>query len=188
MQLFSKFKQMSDFQRKLTSFLAAMCIFLSAVEFAIPKPLPFLRIGLANLPVILALSFFNFPQLLKLVLIKVLVQGIISGTLFSYVFLFSCAGSFSSAITMYLLYKFFFNRGWVSALGLTLAGSMANNCAQILMARLILFGENTKYVAPLLLLTGLISGLILGIFVELFEKKSSWYGDRLKEFAGEENV
>ncbi|MCK5201492.1 MAG: Gx transporter family protein, partial [Spirochaetales bacterium] len=31
---------------------AAFCIFLSTVEYLIPKPFPFFRLGLANFPII----------------------------------------------------------------------------------------------------------------------------------------
>lgn len=41
---------------RLVAFFAALCLFLVAVEYAIPKPLPFLRLGLTNLPVILSLQ------------------------------------------------------------------------------------------------------------------------------------
>ena len=39
----------------LTALAAAICLFLAGIEYMIPRPLPFLRIGLANLPLLLAL-------------------------------------------------------------------------------------------------------------------------------------
>jgi len=69
--------------------LGAFCLFLSAVEYMIPKPLPFMRIGLANLPLMLALDIFPLYAFLILVCVKVLGQALITGTLFSYFFIFS---------------------------------------------------------------------------------------------------
>ncbi|MCL2443016.1 MAG: Gx transporter family protein [Treponema sp.] len=89
--------------RKNLALLGAFCIFLSAVEYMIPKPLPFMRIGLANLPVMLALDIFSFPAFLVLICIKVVGQALITGTLFSYIFLFSLTGTLLSGLLMYLL-------------------------------------------------------------------------------------
>lgn len=158
---------------KLITFFAALCLFLSAIEYAIPKPLPFLRIGLANLPVILALSLLKKREILLLVLFKVIAQGVISGTILSYIFIFSSAGSFSAAIMMILAYSLFKSK--ISCLGISLAGAMANNAAQILAAEFFLFGSNAKFIAPLLLISGFITGTLLGIFTETFISKSKWY-------------
>lgn len=158
---------------RIISFFSALCLFLSAIEYAIPKPLPFLRLGLANLPVILALAVLNKKEICLLITFKVLAQGIFSGTLFSYIFIFSAAGSFASGLSMVLVYSLFKNH--ISAFGISLAGALANNCAQLLVARFLLFGENTRYIAPLLLITGFVTGSILGIFTEFFSSKSKWF-------------
>lgn len=172
---------------KLISFLCAICLFLAAVENAIPKPLPFLRLGLANLPVILALFLIRRREVFSLVLFKVLAQGIISGTLFSYISLFSAGGSFASAIAMMGCYEIFGKTSTkkdftnkrkfftVSAVGISLTGSLASSFAQLILANFILFGKNTKYITPILLVSGLFTGLALGVFAELFMQKSKWF-------------
>ncbi len=159
----------------LIAFFAALCLFLSAIEYAIPKPLPFMRLGLANLPIILSLQLMNKRQTLLLVLLKILGQGFISGTLFSYIFIFSAAGSFASAFAMILLYMIFGRLKLISAVGLSLAGALANNAAQLFIAKFMLFGSNTKYIAPILLISGVITGISLGLFIQLFETKSIWF-------------
>ena len=87
------------------AWFGALCFFLSTIEYMMPKPLPFLRIGLANLPVMLALDILPLPSFLILRAIKIVGQGVITGTLFSYIFLFSAAGTISSALTMYVFRK-----------------------------------------------------------------------------------
>ena len=52
-------------------FFTALCMFLSAVEYAVPKPLPFMRLGLANVPLMLAFGFMNFSSVLLLAALKV---------------------------------------------------------------------------------------------------------------------
>lgn len=158
---------------KLITFFSALCLFLSVIEYAIPKPLPFMRLGLSNLPVILALTVLKKREILLLVFFKILAQGVISGTILSYIFVFSSAGSFSAALMMILVYSLFKSK--ISCLGISLAGALANNAAQIIVANFFLFGSNTKFIAPVLLITGFITGTFLGIFTEAFISKSRWY-------------
>ncbi|MBQ6780305.1 MAG: Gx transporter family protein [Treponema sp.] len=176
-------EQKSPCRTNRIAFFAALCLFLSAVEYAIPKPLPFLRLGLANLPILLSLEIMRRRDTVLLVLLKVLGQGLISGTIFSYIFLFSAAGSFASGLTM--LFLFATCKKFISAVGLSLAGALANTVAQIALARFILFGENVRYIAPFLLITGLITGFLLGLFAWQFKRKSRWYASFFVQTGGE---
>ena len=160
--------------RKNIAMLGAFCLFLSAVEYMIPKPLPFLRIGLANLPIMLALDIFPLPSFLVLVSIKVIGQGLITGTLFSYVFLFSLTGTFLSALLMFLLRRILKNK-FITFVGLGTAGAFISNISQLALAYFFIFKENVIYIAPVFLITGLITGIVLGVFCELFARKSQWY-------------
>ena len=159
---------------RIVPFFAALCLFLSAVEYAIPKPLPFLRLGLANLPLLLALPKLRIRHILLLVLLKTVGQGIISGTLFSYVSAFSVAGSCASATGMILVYYVFIrnrSKPLLGFIGVSLTGALCSNGAQLLLARYLLFGGATRYIAPVLLCTGTVTGLLLG----LFASRSRWY-------------
>jgi heptaprenyl diphosphate synthase len=159
----------------LIPFLAAACFFLSAVEYAIPKPIPILRVGLANLPVMLSLPKLKFREYAFLVLLKVAAQAFVSGTVFSYVFAFSAAGSFASALTMRGVYLLFAEKKPLAGyVGISAAGSLANNAAQLALARFFLFGEGTRFIAPLLLVSGCATGTALGMFAEAFAARSKW--------------
>lgn len=157
----------------LVPFLAALCIFLSALEYVIPKPLPFMRLGLANVPIILALFLLNARQYFLLVLVKVLGQSIVSGTLFSYIVLFSAGGTFASSLIMFVTYRLLGR--FVSCIGISLIGALANNTIQLILARFILFGEGAFFLAPVLYITGTITGILLGIFTLTFTSSSRWF-------------
>lgn len=165
-------KRASD--TKLISLLGAFCIFLSMVEYMIPKPLPFLRLGLANLPLMLALDIFNPLSFLLLILIKILGQALISGTLFSYIFLFSLAGSSTSALAMYLIRRLL-SKKRISYIGIGTIGALLSNLVQLGLARFLLFGSAALYLAPPFLAMGIISGILFGIFCERFTAQSLWY-------------
>jgi heptaprenyl diphosphate synthase len=144
----------------------------------IPKPLPFMRIGLANMPLMLALDLFPLKTYALLVLVKIAGQGIITGSLFSYVFLFSLGGSLSSAVLMYLLRRVG-RRGrsfWrMSLAGIGAAAAFCSNAVQLALARFLVFGEGVRYLIPPFLAAALCSGFALGMFCEAFIAKSRWY-------------
>ena len=169
--------------RKTLALLGACCLFLSAVEYMIPKPLPFMRIGLANLPLMLALDIFPFPPFLILVCIKVFGQALITGTLFSYIFLFSLAGTFLSALIMFFLRRAF--RREITFIGIGTAGAMVSNFSQLALAHVFIFRENVRYIAPPFLAAGLITGVVLGVFCETFTRRSQWYRLNAAQRGGE---
>jgi len=159
-------------RREITAFYGALCLFLSAVEYLIPKPLPFFRLGLANLPLLLGLRFLKPVDLVLVLLLKVLGQGLINGTLASYVFLFSLTGSLVSIFTMAMVYRF--GGRHVSLVGVSLSGALGSSLVQAALAVLFIFGETARVILPFSIGSGVVTGLILGIFAEKFVSVSSW--------------
>ena len=157
------------------AFFSALCFFLSAVEYAVPKPLPFFKIGFANLPILISLSVLKKKETLLLVFLKIFLQAVVSGTLFSYVFIFSFAGSVASGLSMILAYFIF--RSKISFIGVSICGGLANNVAQIFLAGIFIFGSNVKFIAPPMLSVSFCTSLALGIFAEKFCRKSVWFNE-----------
>ncbi|WP_184746300.1 Gx transporter family protein [Spirochaeta isovalerica] len=161
----------------MVAMLAAFCMFFSMIEYLIPKPLPFMRLGLANLPILIALFLLPDRKILLLIFLKVLGQGLVNGTLFSYIFLFSAAGSFSSGLVMLLVYKAGGKR--ISLIGICLAGALVSNMVQLVLARFFIFGRSAFIIGPPFLIIGTVSALILGIFAERFKDRSRWFADQM---------
>ena len=160
-------------QAELTALLAAFCFFLSTIEYMLPKPLPFMRIGIANLPILLAVDILPFKWFIVLAAAKVVGMSIVSGTLFSYVALFSLCGTMIAAVAMRATRKL--GKGAISLIGVSISGAMASNAIQMLMARYVIFGEAAWLIAPIFLATGLATGTLMGLFAEFFAKNSHWY-------------
>ena len=157
----------------LTAFLGAFCFFLSAVEYMLPKPLPFMRLGIANLPILLAVDILPFRWYLVLAVVKVIGMSLISGTLFSYIALFSMAGTMAAALAMWALRRA--GGRFISQIGVSIAGAMISNASQIFIARYLVFRETAWLIAPLFLAMGLATGAGLGLFAEHFSRISKWY-------------
>ncbi|MFP4330051.1 MAG: Gx transporter family protein [Spirochaetaceae bacterium] len=161
-----------DSSLELIAFLGAVSLFFSTIEYIIPKPIPFFRLGLANLPIIVTLPFFRVRHTLMLVLLKVLGQGLINGTLASYVFFFSLAGSLSSGLVMLLAHRLGGKR--ISLVGVSILGALASNVVQVLLSVHFIFGTTAWIIAPLFLTLGSGSGLAIGIFAQRFFNHSVW--------------
>ncbi|MDR3356932.1 MAG: Gx transporter family protein [Spirochaetaceae bacterium] len=153
--------------------LAALSLFLSTVEYMIPKPLPFIRLGLANAPLLIALRLPPYSFFL-LVFVKILGQALISGTLFSYIFLLSLSGTALSATAMYLLRRAVPEK-YMSLAGISVTGALVSNLTQIALARVFFLGPGALYIMPPFLAMGIISGAALGLFCRNFTASSRWY-------------
>lgn len=147
-------------EEQLLALYGAFCLFLSTIEFLIPKPVPFFRLGLANLPILLALRKESPRFILSLVGLKILGQALVNGTLFSYIFVFSTAGSLASGFTMTFLS--FLPARYLSLIGISVMGALSSNLVQILLARYFLLGEGAWLIGPPFLALGTVTGILLG--------------------------
>jgi uncharacterized membrane protein len=164
-------------RRETVAYFGALCLLLSTLEYMIPKPIPFMRVGIANLPILLALGSFDAPTVLLLVAVKVLGQGLVSGSLFSYVFLFSAAGSLVAGLVMLAAFRAGGSR--ISLVGVSILGALGSNLAQVLLAVLLVFGQGGWLIGPPFVALGTASGLLLGLFAQAFQAKSTWLRDFL---------
>jgi heptaprenyl diphosphate synthase len=154
--------------------LGAFCLFLSTIEYLIPKPMPFMRLGIANLPLLLALDLLPFGDFMLLALIKTVGQGMVTGTLFSYILLFSLAGTLVSALSMFALRRLL-GPERVGMAGVSVLGALLSNGAQLALARVFVFGPSVRYIAPPFLAAGVITGTVLGLLCERFIRTSRWH-------------
>ena len=155
-------------------YFAGLCFFLSLIDVLVPKPVPFFRLGLANIALMLSLDVLSSGAFFLLLLLKVLGQAMLSGTMFSYIIIFSFVGTFSSGTLMYLL-NFLRRKNVISFLGISMLGALASNTAQFFIARFAIFGEGAYLILPLLFLISMFSSFVIGIFANSFYRSSLWY-------------
>jgi len=157
---------------RVVALAAAVCLFLATIEYIIPRPLPFLRIGLANLPLLVALDLLPAGSFFLLVALKILGQSLIQGSLFSYLFVFSLSGSLASALVMWGTRKALGSR--MSLVGVSILGALASNLAQLSLARVLVFGPSAWMIAPPFLVVGLAASAVLGVLAEIYRRRSAF--------------
>lgn len=145
----------------LLSLMVSLALVLSIIEswFPLPISIPGVKLGLANIITITVIIFFGFIDALSVVFIRCILASIYGGGITG--FLFSISGGILSTIIMFIMYK----KGskLFSTIGISVAGAVTHNIAQIVIAGIIMKDAAVYTVLPLLL----ISGGIMGIFVGL---------------------
>lgn len=138
--------------------LMAMALILSYIEnlIAFQPGIPGMKIGLANLAVLICLYLFGWKEAVFLTLTKAVISGFLFGSLFTIVY--SLAGAAVSVVTMILLKKCsLFHMPVVSA-----AGGVMHNMGQLLVAVFVVENYSVFYYMPVLILAGLATGIVIG--------------------------
>ena len=145
----------------LLSIFIAQALVLSIIESWIPVPVavPGVKLGLANIITIITIVFLGVKPAFLLVLIRVILASAFSGGFV--VFLFSLSGGLLSCAVMSLAYKKMGKS--LSILGISVIGSVFHNVGQLISASIIMQGLSVMSYLPVLLLSGVIMGIFVGL-------------------------
>lgn len=129
----------------------------SVIMLALPIPVPGVKLGVANIAVIVLLYIYGWKEACIVNLIRITLTAILFGNINS--FLFSMAGGILSVIVMVIFKKIRI----FSVIGTSIAGGVAHNIGQIFAAVLIMESGAIAYYLPVLLISGIVTGIIIGI-------------------------
>ena len=150
------------------SVLIAFASILQISETIIPYPLPGLRLGLANLIILLVLYFYGFKRALLVNVLRTIVSSIIIGTFLSPTFILSFLSAIVSICVMNFAYRFSLKTPIfrLSLIGISITGAIAHNITQLLVAYFLLIKNiGIFHLLPYLLLSAVIMGSINGLIV-----------------------
>jgi len=138
-----------------------MGLVLQLVESSLPPllPIPGARLGLANLATVIALFFLGPAEALEVTLMRVLLGGLLRGSLVGLALGMSGGLAAWAVMTaLYMLYPSPF-----SITGLSIAGAAAHNAAQLGMAILLVDFTGLWHYLPYLLLVAVPTGFFIGV-------------------------
>lgn len=144
------------------SILLSISVVLSLVESFIPifnGLVPGIKLGLANIVIVFSLYYLSFKDAIYITILRVILMGILRTGLFSISFFFSISGALLSIISMYIAKKI----TKLSIVGISIIGSIFHSVGQILIAILFLNNINIIYYLPILLISSVITGFIVGV-------------------------
>ena len=150
----------------LLAMLTAVAIILSYVESLLPSVgIPGVKMGLANIAVIFALFRFGWKEAAALSLVRVVLVSLLFGSVGA--MLYSLAGAVLSLAVMALLRRI----DRFSTVGVSVAGGVAHNAGQILMAMLILQTKQLLGYLPVLAISGIAGGVLTGLAAALLIRR-----------------
>ena len=147
--------------------LTALALILSYVESLIPAfvAVPGVKMGLANIVVVFALYTLGPGEAAIVSIIRVLLSSLLFGSILS--LSYSAAGAVISLLSMIILMK-------TKIFGVTsvsVTGGVFHNLGQILVACLVLETDVLLYYLPVLILSGTITGAVIGIASSIVIKR-----------------
>lgn len=146
--------------------LTAAAMILSYLEALLPSvAVPGVKMGLANIAVVFTLYKLGWREAAAVSLVRVALVSLLFGNLAALAY--SLAGAALSLAVMGLLKR----AGIFSAVGVSVAGGVAHNAGQILMAMWMLETKELAYYLPVLAAAGTVSGILIGLCGGLLVKR-----------------
>lgn len=152
----------------------AMCGILTTVAMVfsyidslipIPIPIPGVKIGISNIAIITVLYVVGIKEAIVINILRIVLTSILFGNITS--FWFSITGGIFSILVMVLLKKI----DIFSTVGVSVAGGVSHNIGQIAAAVIIMETNVILYYLPVLLVTGTITGVVIGIVAAMVIKR-----------------
>ncbi len=145
----------------------ALALIFSYVETLIPIHfgIPGMKLGLANLVIVIALYKMKVREAFLLSVVRVLLSGFLFGNYFSIIY--SLAGALLSLSVMAMLKR----TDGFSVMGVSIAGGVCHNIGQLIVAMAVVETFSVIYYVPVLLVAGLVTGLLIGTGAEEMLKR-----------------
>lgn len=158
-----KKKHLSAKTIAVLAMMIALAMIFSYVETLIPINfgIPGVKLGLANLAIVAALYLLDGKQALLISVIRIILSGFLFGNMAS--IMYSLAGGLLSLAVMILLTK----TKKLSVVTVSIVGGICHNIGQIIVAILVVENLKLVYYIPVLLISGFVTGLLIGIVSQL---------------------
>ena len=155
----------------LYGMLTALAFILSYVESLVPVTvgIPGVKLGLANLVVVIALYTLDLKGAFVISVVRIVLSGLTFGGLFS--MLYSLAGGLLSFAVMAILSR----KKLLGTVGVSVCGGVAHNIGQLLVAMAVLETESVWYYFPVLLISGSVAGVLIGLL-------GGWMTGRVQDY------
>lgn len=157
--------QLENFMKKKIPYmgiLLALALICSYVEVLIPFSIgiPGIKLGLANIVIVFALYTVGTKDAYILSIARILISGFMFGNVMAIAYSF--AGGMLSLTVMAILKKM----NLLSAISVSIAGGIAHNIGQIIIATWIVSNYSVMYYIPVLMIAGFLTGALIGIVAQ----------------------
>jgi len=152
------------------STLVSLGLVLFIFESYIPRPLPWMKPGFANIATVLALYIYGFRTGIVVTFLRVVIASLVLGTFLNPAFFLAIGGGITATCMMGGIITFWPHQ--FSVIGVSIAGAFFHNTMQIILAATIVIGNmQIFYLLPALMLSSILTGFIVGIIVLVMLQK-----------------
>ena len=139
--------------------MASLALIFSYVEAIIPynPGIPGVKLGIANIVTVIALYKYGWKDAAAVSVIRIVIAGLLFNGMFG--MLYALAGALVSFIGMAVLKR----TQVFSVAGVSMAGGVLHNLGQLLVAAALIEDLRIFFYFPVLLFSGIISGIAIGI-------------------------
>lgn len=144
----------------------SLALIFGYIEAVIPFNfgIPGVKLGLANIVTVVALYYFGVKEAVGISLIRVLLIGLLFGNIMSLIY--SLSGAVLSLVVMILCKKL-----KLSTIGVSAMGGVFHNVGQLIAAAVMLNTSALLYYYPVLFVSGLVTGIVIGIVSDQIIKR-----------------
>jgi len=156
--------------RYRVALFSAYALALHGFESLLPTPVPWLRLGLANIITIVALFLYGIRTAMMITLIRVILSSLFAGTFLGPSFILSLGGGVTSTLAMGFV--MIIAPGLFSTIGISLIGALLHNITQLVLAYFIFIQriEAILFISPFIVLLGVATGTVNGFIAEILIK------------------
>lgn len=141
---------------------ASLCVFVLEAQLPPLIPIPGIKLGLANIFTLFAISVLDAPAAFFLLIIRILLGSFITGQVSAIGY--SLCGGLLSYLILLLLHRLFPEKQlWV----LSILCAIAHNIGQIALAAFVMGTSVILWYFPALVLSALITGAFTGLACQL---------------------
>lgn len=146
--------------------LLAVSLVLHVLESTLPLPLPFVRLGLANIVTVYAIIAMGVGDAMILTVLRVGVSSLLIGTFLGPSFAMALSGGVAATLAMWVTFRFVTPP--LGVVGVSLVGALFHNLAQLSVVAILFTGPGpaARFV-PVAILMAAVAGLGTGL-VALF--------------------
>ena len=147
----------------------SLSMILSFVESQSPAlvAIPGIKVGLPNIAIVFLLYKFGWREAVIVNIVRVILSGMLFGNPISIIY--SLCGATLSLLGMIILKK----TNWFSPVAVSVVGGVLHNVGQILIAIFVTETAQLLYYLPVLLFSGTVAGVVIGIIAGLLVQKLS---------------
>ncbi|MEY8319545.1 Gx transporter family protein [Lachnospiraceae bacterium 46-61] len=139
--------------------LTTVALLLSYVErmLSIPMIVPGMKLGLANVAVLIALYILDTKTAFSISILRILISALLFTGFASFLY------SISGALLSFTIMAFCKKINIFSIIAISILGGISHNIGQIIIACIIVENIGLFYYMPFLIILGIVTGFITGI-------------------------